>query len=246
MSAKRKIRTAEEVLKEQEETVARDQKNAIALRESANALVADGGNPWLEMSAELDKVLGLPRMKFLDGKFMIGDSEEIPLGTKIIAHASETEYGWTRWENNAPGDKRWGRMADRFAPPAETDLPNNEPIKQPDGSLKKPWQFSMAVPVTILGKDGQLGETFAFVTPSKGGLNAIRGLTRAYGRRRDQGKNGDPACELVADKYFHRTHNSWVYYPIFRIINWTGPDGKPLSLKDDLADEIPTFGGKAA
>jgi hypothetical protein len=239
MSAKKKICTKQDVLKEQEERAKADTENALALRERNNALVADADNPWIEMSTALDLVLGLPRMKYSkEGTYMVGDNEEIAKGTRVIARASETEYGWTRWDNNAPVDKRWGRMVDRFIPPAECDLPDNEPIKQPDGSFKKPWQFSMGCPMTILGKDGSPSETYAFITPSKGGLNAMRGLTRALGRRRYQGKPGEPICELDGDKYWHRTHNSWVNYPIIRIVGWTDATGRPLSRAEDLDDGI--------
>jgi hypothetical protein len=232
-------KTTDQILKEQGATARADRENALTVKKE-NALVADNDNPWSEMSTELDRVLGLPRMKFSkEGAFMIGDSEEIAMGSKVIARVGDTEYGWKRWENSALTDMRWGRMADRFVPPVEGDLPNNEPITQPDGTSKKPWQFSMAVPFTLLGKDGSLGETFAFATPSKGGLNAMRGLTRAYGHRRDQGQPGEPICELGGDKYWHRTHNSWVHYPILRVVGWTGADGKPLSLKDDLNDDLP-------
>jgi hypothetical protein len=236
---KTKTKTTEQVLKEQEVQAKAARERALAVQKE-NALVADDGNPWMEMSTELDKVLGLPRMKFSkEGCFMIGDSEEIAMGTKVIARMEDTEYGWKRWENNTLTDMRWGRMANRYTPPAESDLPNNDPVGQPDGTTKKPWQFSMAVPFTLLGKDNSLGETYAFATPSKGGLNAIRGLCRAYGRRRDQGQPGDLVLELDGDKYWHRTHNSWVHYPILHVVGWTGADGKPPSLKDDLSDDLP-------
>jgi hypothetical protein len=237
--SKRKIRTAQEVLKDQEEMAKAERENAVAVRKGSTALVADNDNPWLEMSTALDRVLGLPRIKFLDGHFMISETEEVPLGTKVIARASECEYGWKCWQSNTVVDKRWGRMIHRYTPPTEDELPNNDPIKAPDGSSKRPWAFSMAVPIVILSKDGQLGETYALDMSSKGGLNAMRSLTRLYGRRVDEGKPGEPICELAADKYFHKVHQCWVDYPIFRHVSWTDKDGKPLSAGEDLNDEIP-------
>ena len=171
MAAKKKIRTTEDVLREQEKQAGTERGNTDMVRAGSNALAADVLNPWLEMSTELDRILGLPRAKFTkEGEFSIGEAEIIPTGTRVIAHVNEMELGWTRWENNQPVDRRWGRIADKFIPPSENDLPDNEPRLQPDGSRRKPWQFGMAVPITRLDASG---ETFAFSTSSKGALELL-------------------------------------------------------------------------
>ena len=78
----KKGRKTQDVLKEQEEMVRRDRENAIARREQSNALVADGNNPWLDVSSELDKFVGAPFVRFTkQGEFAISDTESIPAGT---------------------------------------------------------------------------------------------------------------------------------------------------------------------
>jgi hypothetical protein len=235
MVTKKRNRTTEDVLKEQEKQAEAERGNTAMVKAASNALAADESNPWLEMSTELDRILGLPRMKFSkEGQYTIGEDEIIPLGTRVIAHADEMELGWTQWENNRPVDRRWGCIADKFVPPLESDLPDNEPRLQPDGSRRKPWQFGMAVPITRLDAGG---ETYAFDTTSRGGLGALSGLSRAYGKRIKQAP-GLPIVELKGDRYWHRVHHSWVHYPIFLIVGWTGPDGKPLSVAEEMNDEI--------
>ena len=54
MATKRKVRTTEEVLKEQKAQAARD----LAVAPAASTALATGGNCWLEVGAELDKYLG--------------------------------------------------------------------------------------------------------------------------------------------------------------------------------------------
>ena len=63
-------------------------------------------------------------------------------------------------------------------------------------------------------------------------------LTRAYGRRvQDEKVPGLPIVELRADHYRHRTYGK-IFYPVMHIVGWTGVDGKPLPVADDLNDEI--------
>jgi hypothetical protein len=42
---------------------------------------------------------------------------------------------------------------------------------------------------------------------------------------------------LRADHYRHRTYGK-IFYPVMHIVGWTGVDGKPLPIADDLNDEI--------
>jgi hypothetical protein len=234
MSIKKKVRTTEDVLKDQQRQADAHRGNTSMVKVASNALAADDSNPWIEMSTELDRILGLPRMKFSkEGQYTIGEGEIIPMGTRVIAHVDEMELGWRRFEQ--PVDWRWGRIADKFVPPPESDLPDNEPQLQPDGSYRKPWQFGMVVPVTLLDASGK---TYAFGATSKGGLGALSGLSRAYGQRMKEAPGGRPIVELKGDRYWHRVHHSWVHYPIFPIVGWMGPDGKPLSLAEEMNDQV--------
>jgi hypothetical protein len=242
----KKARTTEDILKEQEAQAKVERENAFTVKTGNNALVGSADNPWLELGTQLHEILGLPRMKFSkEADYLIGESESVPKGTKVVGHADETELGWVLWENNQPVDRRWGRIAESFVPPPESELPNNEPIAQPDGSMRKPWQFGMVLPVTLMSEGG---ETYAFSVTSKGGIGAVSGVSRAYGKRLRDGKPGRPIIELKSDKYWSRRYHTWVNYPVLTITGWTDPSsGKPLSLKDDLNDDLPdNLKGKAA
>jgi hypothetical protein len=230
-------RTTEQVLKEQEAQAERERTNTALVRAKTNALVADETNAWIEVSSELDKVLGLPRMKFshTTGEYSVGEAEIIPLGTRGVARANDIELGHKKWEDNQLVDERWGRMADRFIPPSKDELPDNEPRQQPDGSTRRPWQFGMVLPITLLNAGGQ---TYSFGVTSKGGIGAVSTVSREYGKRLRKGPPGLPIVELKEDKYWHKVHRCWVHYPILLNVGWTGPDGKPLSIADDLNDSI--------
>lgn len=86
MATKTKIRTTENVLKEQQAQAKAEKDNALAVKANSNALVADESNPWLEIAAELDRLIGAPYLKFSkQGEFAISDTETVGLPVVEIA-----------------------------------------------------------------------------------------------------------------------------------------------------------------
>jgi hypothetical protein len=209
------------------------------VKKVADALTTDNSNPWIEISAELDKFLGAPMCKFTKtGEFSISDIDNIPDGTRCIAHADQITLGWQRWEDNKPVDPRIGLVADKFVPPQRSELGYTDKQQwelQNDGTRRDPWQFQMSVPITRLDA---AGETYNFTTGSKGGLACVSRLIRSYGRRvRDEKVPGLPIVELKADHYRHRTYGK-IFYPVMHVVGWTDANGNPLSIADDLSDGI--------
>jgi hypothetical protein len=230
---KKKARTPEDIRKEQAQQAERD----LALAKAPLVALMDVGNPWIEIAAEFDKFIGAPLLKFTkQGEFAISDIDNIPDGTRCVVHADEIDLGWVRWTDGKPEDRRIGRVADKFIPPPRNELGDTDERqweKQDDDTRRDPWQFQMSVPVTRL--DNQ--ETYRFTTGSKGGLACVSKLTRAYGRHVQDGKPGLPIVELKADHYKHRTYGK-IFTPLMIVVGWTGDDGKPLSLAEEMSDEI--------
>jgi hypothetical protein len=244
---KKKGRTTEQVLKEQEAQANAARENAVAVRTSNTALLADSSNPFIEVSAELDKFVGAPFVRFSkQGEFEISETETIPAGTRCIAHVDEVMFGWRKWLDNKLVETRMGRVADRYIPTLRRDLGDTDEGDwevQDDGSRRDSWQFCASLPLTRL----DTGENYLFSVSSKGGLRCINGLTRTYGTRvRAKGDAaGRPIVELQPDSYKHRTYGK-IFFPVLHVVGWTGSDGRPLSLADEMEDAIPGFGGRAA
>jgi hypothetical protein len=244
---KKKVRTTEDVLKEQKAQAKAARENVPAIRGST-ALAADGNNPWIEIGAELDKYLGAPLLKFTkQGEFAISETDTIPDGARCIAHCDLMEIGWVKWSDGKPtGDRKVGLVADGFIPPQKSDLPDRDETQweiQDDGERRDPWAFQMSVPLTRLDAGG---ETYKFTAGSKGGLRCLGALTRAYGKHIAEKKPGQPVVELQSDSYKHRTYGK-IFFPVMHIVGWTGADGRPQSLADELDDDLPAgLKGKAA
>jgi len=240
--AKRKIRTTDEVIKEQK---AQAERATAVVPAASTALSAGGANNWLEIGVELDKYLGAPLLKFTkQGEYAISDTETIPLGTRCVSHCDLMELGWVHWADGKPTDRKTGLVADGFIPPQKDSLPDRDEETweiQDDGTRRDPWLFQMAVPLTRLDAGG---ETYQFTVGSKGGLRCLSGLTRTYGKRVAEKKSGLPVVELQADSYKHRTYGK-IFFPVMHVVGWTGSDGKPETLADDLNDAVPDFGNAA-
>jgi hypothetical protein len=245
MTKQKAVRTTEQVLKEQEARAKATRENAV-VKAGSTALIADGSNPWIEVSAELDKFVGAPFARFSkQGEYEISDTETIPAGTRCVAHADEIEFGWRKWQDNKVVATRAGRVADCYVPPKRSDLGHTDESQweiQDDGSRRDPWQSYASVPLTRL----DTGESYKFSVSSKGGLRAINGLTRVYGRR-VQAKGdaaGLPIVELRSDSYKHKQYGK-IFFRVLHVVGWTDASGKSLSLADDMDDAIPEFGGRA-
>ena len=243
MASKRKVRSTEEILKEQK---AQAERERAVVPVASTALSTGCTNSWLEIGAELDKYLGAPLLKFTkQGEFAISDIDTIPDGTRCIAHCDLMEIGWVRWVDGKPTDRKVGLIADGFVPPQRADLPDRDETTweiQDDGTRRDPWSFQMAAPLTRLDAGG---ETYQFTVGSKGGLRCLSALTRAYGKRVAEKKPGLPIVELKSDRYKHPRYG-WIHFPVLHVVGWTGADGKPESLGTEMDDAIPDFGEKAA
>jgi hypothetical protein len=244
--AKKSVRTSEQVLREQEARAKAARENAV-VKKGGTALITDNSNPWIEVSAELDKFVGAPFVRFSkSGQFEISESEAIATGTKCIAHVDEVAFGWRKWQGNRLVETRMGRVADRFVPAQRQELGDTNPGEwetQDDGTPRDPWQFCASLPLTRL----DTGEGYVFSVSSKGGQRCVNGLTRTYGSRvRAKGDAaGLPVVELQPDSYKHKQYGK-IFFPVLHIVNWTDASGKPLSASDDMEDGIPDFGGRAA
>jgi hypothetical protein len=240
---KRKVRTADEVVKDQKARAARD----LTVAPAASTALSTGGNCWLEIGAELDKYLGAPLLKFSkQGEYAISDIDTIPPGTRCIAHCDHLELGWVRWADGKPTDRKVGLVADGFVPPNRGDLPDRDEATweiQDDGTRRDCWAFQMAVPLTRLDAGG---ETYQFTAGSKGGLRCLSALTRAFGKRVADKKPGLPIVELQSDSYKHPRYGK-IFFPVMHVVGWTGSDGKPETLGTEMNDALPDdLAGKAA
>jgi len=235
----KRIPTAKEVLARQKAD--HEKPSQLPAKTKPGEVVTAQANPWLQVGGALAAHLGERRVKFSkQGDYALNDVDQVPIGTKCVAHVNELEFGYIKWRDNAVVDRRGGRVADGYVPPPRAelgDLDQSEWELEPGGKPRDPWQFQGSLPLTRLDNDEQL----VFATTSKGGLGAVGKLMKSYGKRvaakGDATGAGLPIIELGSSSYKHPVYSK-IFVPVLTIVNWTGPDGMPLSLSDDMDDGV--------
>ena len=237
-AVKRKIPTTAEVLAQQKRDHEKPPAKSTAVAKPATTDLAVPDNPWMEVSNVLDQFVGAPRLKFTkDGEFAISDTETIPAGTRCIAHVDALEFGWVKWADNQPVERRSGRVADRYKPVPRSELGDLDETQweiQPDGTRRDPWQFQARLPLTRLDTDETLDFTTGIERRAARGRSAVAGVRQA----RRQAAEEPADRRAAAGHYKHRQYGK-IYVPALHIVGWTDDDGVPLSTAADLNDEIP-------
>jgi hypothetical protein len=201
-------------------------KEATTTTTTSQAVATQESNPWLDYgnSATGTRIVGqlLKFSKF--GQWTAGqDNIEIPMGTRMIAHAIEIYVGWIKWQDNKPVEQLMHKLGDGIKPPSRAELGDTDSAAWDigiDDRPRDPWQFSNYL--VLMDDDGGL---YTFATASKGGIQAVGSLAKAYGLRMRQHPNELPVVELGWDSYDHPNKAyGEIRYPVFEITSWVDRD----------------------
>jgi hypothetical protein len=207
---------------------------ALALTvESTAAAIAAAAQE--ENANEVGKLL-----KFSKGHFLAG-TEEIPAGTKFVAHAELWVRGWVKFKGGQLVDRRVGRVADGFVVPEREALGDNDSSTwetDTHGDPQDPWSAQSYLPM-----ETEDGEILTFVSGSVGGRQAVSRLCARAARQ--MATKGLPIISLGIESYKHPNYGR-IDKPDFQIIAWTNPTPKPEVVQlvakknhDEFSDDVP-------
>jgi hypothetical protein len=176
------------------------------------------------------------KLTFKRGSYYAGkDKRKIELGTRFIAGVHTVQFTWTKWIDRQPVDRRSGYLLDAYVPPKREELDANDESLWPvgdDGEPKDPWVFTTSIVLV----HAETKETFTFITTSKGGSDAIKSLSRAYGRKIRTEPSAVPEIALDASSYPHPKRSfGEIDVPVFRISGWT--ESAPTAPQDAEPDD---------
>ena len=122
-------------------------------------------------------------LKFSKGDYLLGeDAASVSRGTVVVAVIDQLLIGWMRWENAKPAEHRMVLVATGQYPPGRQELGDLDRAHweaDSNGKARDPWQYTAYLPLLA-----EAGELCTFSTSSRGGLDAIGGLSRSYARHR--------------------------------------------------------------
>lgn len=187
--------------------------------------------------AAFDKML-----KFKKGHWYIGE-DEVPLGTRYIAHAVGYTKCWIKFIDQKLVEKRHYRASMGQIPPERDELDDNDPTKWPigiSGGPADPWVLQSLLPL-----ETDTGELVVFAASSWGGKRAIADLVKNYAlRTKRTGVSEQPAVELGASTFPSKKFGK-VDCPVLHIVGWdTNREGvrqvnAPDTLKQEMDDDLP-------
>lgn len=184
-------------------------------------------------------------LKFKKGVY-ICDGQEVPLGTKMIAHALAWTKTWIKFVNQQVVDRKIYRIAagDRAVDRDQLgDLDTKAWSMGINGLPADPWVLQYLVPM----EERETEEVMIFVTSSYGGHRAVADLCSQYARKVQKiPGTGQPLIRLA--KTMMPTKNFGdVPRPLFEVINFESerepmhevPQTSISRSQDDMNDEIP-------
>jgi len=169
-------------------------------------------------------------LKFSKGDWLAGeDDEEIEPGTRFVVNMDQLAIGWVKWVANKPEQQIMGLLVEGHQPQKRESLgDHDETLWEVDqnGKARDPWQFTNYVIMKEPGADGSKDDNlYTFASSSKGGLNALGGLCKAYGKEMRTKPDQYPVVEIGVDSYNHPNRElGRIKVPTFKLVDWEAKD----------------------
>jgi hypothetical protein len=211
------------------------QQSSIAVANKAKAFTTYG-------EAQNQRAIIGQLLKFSKGDFLAGqDEKEVPEGTELIANMDELLAGWVRWQDNKPTDHVMGKVSDGYQPPRRNELGDDDREQwevDAAGQPRDPWQFSNYL---LLKGTGEYSSVlYTFTTSSRGGLNALGELCKAYGGAMAQHQYEYPVIALGINAYDHPNRAfGRIKVPTFKIVGWAPETVFASNIEAIVKDEEP-------
>jgi hypothetical protein len=159
-------------------------------------------------------------LKFSKGLWLAGQNSEPVEQKQFLVGMHALLTGWVRWHDFKPVEHAMISIGNRQLPPRRHELGDNDPSTwetDDRGQKKDPWQPTSYLPM-IADDDG---EAFTFPASSKGALDALGKLSRAYAVQRRRAPGELPLTTLGSSGYPHsKREYGYVKTPVFLVTGW--------------------------
>jgi hypothetical protein len=118
-----------------------------------------------------------------------------------------------------------GKVSEGYQPPRRSELGDTDKAQwevDAQGKERDPWQFSNYLLLKGTGDDSEL---YTFTASSKGGLNSLGDLCKAYGKALAQRPDEYPVISIGVNSYNHPNKEyGRIKVPTFAIVGWAPRD----------------------
>lgn len=179
----------------------------------------------------------LPFLKFQKGEWTVGQNDdEVPTGTRFVADMGTLKAGWVRWWNGKPTESEMVSIALGHTPPKRHELPDNDPDQweRDQNGPRDPWQFTNTLELV---NPADPDDRVMLSVSSRGGINAVGALCKAYGSHIRHAPDELPVIALESDSYKHTQYGK-VYVPLLRVTAWVDRDGNQVEAENHDARTV--------
>jgi hypothetical protein len=167
------------------------------------------------------------------------DDDELPRGTRLVAHMLSLVVGWQKWVDSRPAEAVMGLIAEGYEPPPRASLGDNDKElwdSFDDGQPKDPWQFTNQ----LILSDPVDRELFTFSTSSRGGLTAIGELSKLFSNHMRIKPDEMPIVALKVGSYLHPIKSRGeIRFPIFEEVGWVKASELPAVNSGGSPEALP-------
>ena len=142
--------------------------------------------------------------------------------------------------DNKPDQQIMGAICEGFQKPLRNTLGDMDEENwevDAQGKPRDPWQFSIYMVMKEVGQPANTENLFTFATSSKGGTDAVGGVSTIYGKEMRTNPDQWPIVELGSSAYTHSNKEfGRIKTPILKVVGWED--------KDQFAEEAPKAAAK--
>jgi hypothetical protein len=174
-----------------------------------------------------------PLLKFSKGDWVSGqDNEDVPVGTKFAADVMNAEWGWQRWYDRKPVERRMYLVASGKQPETRDTLGHTDQQLWElgaDGRAQDPWQKVFEIPVREIAGDRR---EFLLTGSSKGFEGGCKALFSAFGKGMRENAGKVPVIALGVSKYKHSNPAFGIIKtPEMNLVEWFVPGAETPAAK---------------
>ncbi len=187
--------------------------------------ITERGNvdPYESYGDEGSDIVG-DLLKFNKGTWEFGrDNEVMPSGTDFVANMASLSRGYLYWRDGKVADRAMGLIDEGFKLPLRNSLGDNDPQlwERDDKGPKDPWRRVDTIVLAHMGT----GDLFTYSTPSAGGREVLRKLSKAFAAKKRTDPTVWPIVRLGTDSYMHPDRTiGRVMVPTLEVIGWAPKD----------------------
>jgi hypothetical protein len=161
--------------------------------------------------------------KFEKGDWLLGqEKDEVPNGTLLAIDMMRAEWGWVRWYDNRPVERKMVLVASGQPVPMRAELGHRDEAmwaRDDSDRPRDPWQRMIDIPAReVTGAKREM----ILSGGSRGWDGCCKDLFATFGEQMRENRGKTPVVRLGTSSYEHKKYGR-VKVPTLELVEWRSP-----------------------